>query len=95
MRPYVPGDSARRIHWTASAHQGSLLVRRLEFGVGRDTVVLLDLTRRGLGSSRTNLVELAITTAASILYHVITVEGLRAGLGCPASLCLPVPIRVS
>ena len=89
VRPYAPGDSARRIHWTASAHQGSLLVRKLEFGVGRDTVVLLDLTRRGLGSSRTQLVELAITTAASILYHIITVEGLSAGLRMPGITLAP------
>ena len=83
VRPYVSGDSARLIHWTASAHQGELLVRRLEHGVGRDTVVLLDLTRRGLGTSRAQVVELAVTAAASILYHVVTVEGLRAGLRMP------------
>jgi uncharacterized protein (DUF58 family) len=89
VRPYAPGDSARRIHWTASAHQGSLLVRRLEHGVGRDTVVLLDLTRRGLGTNRTQVVELAVTAAASILYHVVTVEGLRAGLRMPGVTVAP------
>jgi uncharacterized protein (DUF58 family) len=89
VRPYAAGDSARRIHWTASAHQGSLLVRRLEHGIGRDTVVLLDLTRRGLGTSRTQMVELAVTAAASILYHIVSVEGLRAGLRMPGVTVAP------
>jgi len=89
VRPYAAGDSARRIHWTASAHQGSLLVRRLEHGIGRDTVVLLDLTRRGLGTNRTQMAELAVTTAASILYHIVSVEGLRAGLRMPGVTVAP------
>jgi len=89
VRPYATGDSARRIHWTASAHQGSLLVRRLEYGVGRDTVVLLDLTRRGLGTNRTQMVELAVTAAASVLYHIVTVEGLRAGMRMPGVTVAP------
>lgn len=89
VRPYASGDSARRIHWTASAHQGSLLVRRLEHGIGRDTVVLLDLTRRGLGTNRTKVVELAVTAAASILYHIVSVEGLRAGLRMPGLTVAP------
>jgi uncharacterized protein (DUF58 family) len=89
VRPYAAGDSARRIHWTASAHQGSLLVRRLEHGIGRDTVLLLDLTRRGLGTHRTQMVELAVTAAASILYHIVSVEGLRAGLRMPGVTVAP------
>lgn len=89
VRPYASGDSARRIHWTASAHEGSLLVRRLEHGVGRDTVVLLDLTRRGMGIHRSQRVELAVTAAASILYHIVAVEGLRAGLRMPGVTVAP------
>lgn len=82
-RPYASGDSARRIHWTASAHQGSLLVRQLQHGIGRDTMVLLDLTRDGLGTSRAHTVELAVTAAASVLYHILAVERLPAGLRIP------------
>lgn len=82
-RPYASGDSARRIHWTASAHQGSLVVRRLQHGIGRDTMVLLDLTREGLGTTRAHTVELAVTAAASVLYHILAVERLPAGLRIP------------
>lgn len=83
VRPYETGDSARRINWAASAHQGSLLVRKLQHGIGRDTMVLLDLTREGLGTARARTVELAVTAAASLLYHIITVERLPAGLRFP------------
>jgi uncharacterized protein (DUF58 family) len=82
-RPYTTGDSARRINWTATAHQGSLLVRQLQHGIGRDTMVLLDLTREGLGTTRAHTVELAVTAAASVLYHIITVERLPVGLRLP------------
>jgi uncharacterized protein (DUF58 family) len=64
-------------------------VRKLEHGIGRDTVVLLDLTRRGLGTNRTQMVELAVTAAASILYHIVAVEGLRAGLRMPGVTVAP------
>jgi uncharacterized protein (DUF58 family) len=29
-RPYQPGDSRRRVHWSATAHSGELMVRELE-----------------------------------------------------------------
>jgi uncharacterized protein (DUF58 family) len=29
-RPYQPGDSRRRVHWSATAHAGELMVRELE-----------------------------------------------------------------
>ncbi len=41
-RPYVPGDSMRRIHWRASAHQDSLMVRQEEQESTPEAVVVLD-----------------------------------------------------
>ncbi|HUO46480.1 MAG TPA: DUF58 domain-containing protein [Acidimicrobiia bacterium] len=79
VRPYATTDSGRRIHWTASAHHGSLLVTRLQPGIGRETVVLLDLSREGMGT-RARHVETAVTVAASVLFHVVTRERLAAGL---------------
>jgi uncharacterized protein (DUF58 family) len=29
-RPYQPGDSRRRVHWSATAHAGELMIRELE-----------------------------------------------------------------
>ncbi|GAA2008896.1 DUF58 domain-containing protein [Microbacterium ulmi] len=41
-RPYVSGDSMRRIHWRASAHQGSLMVRQEEQESTPEATVVLD-----------------------------------------------------
>lgn len=80
IRPYKPGDSTRRIHWPATARLGSVQVRSYQHGWSRETMVLLDLSREGLGGSRSAPVEVAVTAAASILYHIIAVEKLAAGL---------------
>ncbi|WP_316309953.1 DUF58 domain-containing protein, partial [Clavibacter michiganensis] len=41
-RAYLPGDSRRRIHWRATAHRGSLMVRQEEEEASPDAVVVLD-----------------------------------------------------
>lgn len=41
-RPYVPGDSMRRIHWRASAHLDALMVRQEEQESTPEATVLLD-----------------------------------------------------
>ncbi|MET0861683.1 MAG: DUF58 domain-containing protein [Microbacterium sp.] len=41
-RPYVPGDSMRRIHWRASAHRDSLMVRQEEQESTPEATVVLD-----------------------------------------------------
>ena len=81
VREYRPGDSQRRIHWTAMARTGNLLVRQYEPAVARETVVCLDLDAGGYPrQSRRTGPELAITAAASIAAHAINREDLPAGL---------------
>ena len=41
-RPYLPGDSMRRIHWRASAHSGDLMVRQEEQESTPEATVVLD-----------------------------------------------------
>ncbi|MGW9627603.1 DUF58 domain-containing protein [Microbacterium sp. NPDC055521] len=41
-RAYLSGDSRRRIHWRATAHRGSLMVRQEEEEASPDAVVVLD-----------------------------------------------------
>ena len=89
VRAYQTGDSARRIHWPASAHGGELLVRKLQPAWGRDTVVLLDTGRDSLGGLRQGTLELSVTAAASILYHVVANEGQPAGLRIPQMTLTP------
>jgi uncharacterized protein (DUF58 family) len=42
-RPYVPGDSMRRIHWRATAHRDSLMVRQEEQESTPEASVVIDL----------------------------------------------------
>lgn len=72
VRDYVSGDSQRSIHWKASAHEDTLLVKKFQPAIALNVMVILDLDRnaypyRGeLGYS-----EWAIVVAASIAKHMI------------------------
>jgi len=85
VRDYQPGDSPRRIHWTATASTGRLLVKRYQPAVARETLICLDLDLSNYGfRRRLEAVELAIVTAASIANHIVTREGLAVGLALEA-----------
>ncbi len=73
LRNYVAGDSLRRIHWRASAHFDSLIVRQLETATSRDWWIFVDLdssSQAGIGEHST--LELSIVLAASL-----ALRGLR------------------
>ena len=81
VRSYQPGDSPRRVHWTASASAGSLLVKQFKPTVARETMICLNLHQEDYSLRyRYHATELAITTAASITNHVIHQDGLPVGL---------------
>jgi uncharacterized protein (DUF58 family) len=81
VRDYRRGDSLRRIHWTATASVGRLLVKQYQPAIARETVACLDLGEEGYERrQRYTATELAIVAAASIANHVIVQEGLPAGL---------------
>jgi uncharacterized protein (DUF58 family) len=66
-RNYLPGDSLRRIHWRASAHSNSLMVRRLDAATSDDWRIFVDLNaavQAGVGQDST--LELAIVLADSL-----------------------------
>ena len=73
LRNYVAGDSLKRIHWRASAHFDSLIVRQLETATSRDWWIFVDLNgaeQAGIGEHST--LELSIVLAASM-----ALRGLR------------------
>ncbi len=73
LRNYVPGDSLRRIHWRASAHHDTLIVRQLESASTRDWWIVVDLDREvQAGSGENSTTELCIVLAASL-----ALRGLR------------------
>jgi uncharacterized protein (DUF58 family) len=80
LRNYMPGDSLRRIHWHASAHFDSLVVRQLEAATSRDWWIFVDLdgsVQAGIGQH--NTLELSIVLAASLAVRGLK-EYRRVGL---------------
>jgi uncharacterized protein (DUF58 family) len=67
VRNYLPGDSLRRIHWRASAHSDSLIVRRLDAATSDDWRIFVDLNAAvQAGAEQDSTWELAIVLAASL-----------------------------
>lgn len=81
VRDYQPGDSPRRIHWTATASTGHLLVKRYQPAIARETLICLDLDQDSYErGQRYTATELAIVVAASLANHIAVREGLPVGL---------------
>ncbi len=80
VRHYMPGDSLRRIHWRATAHHDTLIVRQLEAAAFRDWWIYVDLDRSvQAGSDQNTTLELAIILAASLAVRGLQ-EHRRVGL---------------
>lgn len=72
VRAYVPGDSQRRIHWKASAHTDTLLVKKLAPAIGLNVMVVLDMNRASYrGRYVVSTSEWAVSVAASIANAVV------------------------
>jgi uncharacterized protein (DUF58 family) len=88
LREYLPTDSARHVHWKASARTGSLMVR--EFAREDDCRVLLVLdpyrgAREGHGNAEEQRFERAVSLCAGIAWRLYErnaqVEFRGAGIG--------------
>lgn len=87
VRPYVPGDAPKRIHWRASARTAELQSKQYEPTADPVMAVFLDVNTfehfwEGLNS---DLLELAIEAAASIVAHGLD-ERRQVGLYVNAPL---------
>ncbi len=81
LRGYQRGDSPRRIHWTATASSGQLLVKQYQPAIARETLICLDLNEEQYEHGvRFSATELAIVVAASLASHIVGREGLPVGL---------------
>lgn len=69
LRPYVPGDDRRYVHWRTSARIGQLMVRQFE-ETRRSQLTMIHATRNDLYASEEEF-ELAISVTASIAAQVI------------------------
>lgn len=85
VREYQRGDSPRRIHWSASARTGHLLVKQYQPAIAREMLICLDLNEDDYQQNqRATATELAIVVAASIANHIIMQEKLPVGLATEA-----------
>ncbi len=99
VRDYMSGDSLRRIHWKASAHEDTLLVKKFLPAIALNVAIVLDLNRHAyplngaIGSS-----EWAIVVAASIASYV-TDQRQPVGLisngldSLTGQVAVPIPTR--
>jgi uncharacterized protein (DUF58 family) len=86
VREYQRGDSPRRIHWTATASAGRLLVKQYQPAIARETLLCLDMNVEGYSlRRRAEASELAIVVAASLANHIIGRERLPVGLTTEAA----------
>lgn len=69
LRPYVPGDDRRYVHWRTSARIGQLMVRQFE-ETRRSQLTMIHNTRADLYASEDEF-ELSISVTASIAAQVI------------------------
>lgn len=80
VRNYIPGDSLRRIHWRATAHVDTLIVRQVEAATSRDWWIFVDLENTAqAGNGQNSTVELSIVLAASLAVRGLK-EHRRVGL---------------
>lgn len=80
LRSYTPGDSLKYIHWSASAHFDSLIVRKLETATTRDWWIFVDLDSEvQSGIDENSTLELCVVLAASIALRALR-EYRRVGL---------------
>ncbi len=71
VRPYASGDSMRHIHWRASAHEGTLLVKKYQPSMALSSTIVLDLDRSAFPyREEYSGSEWAIVLAASLASHV-------------------------
>lgn len=99
VREYMSGDSLRRIHWKASAHEDTLLVKKFQPAIALNVAIVLDLNGRAYPiSSAIGSSEWGIIIAASLASYVANqrqpVGLITNGLDAPTDeITMPIPSR--
>lgn len=84
VRPYVPGDSMRRIHWRQTARTGKLNVIEFEEALASNLVIALDVEEESDGDEEVDTAfEYVVRMAASLAQEA-------ANQGASVRLMLPV-----
>lgn len=86
LREYLPGDDLRRINWKVSARMGSLYTMQYLPSLHYTAIILLNLSPADYPVKyRYALIEAALETAASLLYHCV-LQKQEAGLVTAGSI---------
>ena len=99
VREYMSGDSQRRIHWKASAHEGTLLVKKFQPAIALNVSIVLDLNSHNYPiSTAVGSSEWGIIVAASLASYVANqrqpVGLITNGLDAPTDeMTMPIPSR--
>lgn len=90
IRAYEPGDEPRRIHWKATARTGMLQSRIYEPATRHTLAIFVEIRTfaRALIGYDPQLVELAVTTAASVAMWGLD-QGYAVGLYSNGTLAMP------
>ncbi|HUO49811.1 MAG TPA: DUF58 domain-containing protein [Acidimicrobiales bacterium] len=91
VRQYRPGDSRRRVHWPATAHSGTLMVRETEAPTRRPTTVVVSLPPDDDAAERTT--EEALGTVLARLAQGVPVVLVTTEAGGVAHA--PVPHQLA
>jgi uncharacterized protein (DUF58 family) len=85
IREYHWGDNPRTIHWPATARTGQIMVKQFRPAIARETTIFLNLIRSDyFRQHQESALELAISVAASLAYHILTYEKLPVGFDTTA-----------
>ncbi len=68
IRDYIPGESAKHLHWPSIARKGKLVIKQFDTGMENTVWVIIDMhSDVHVGDSFDNTEELAVTAAASVM----------------------------
>ncbi len=79
VRKYAYADPLNRIHWRATARTGQLQVKEYDLHTAAEVGIFLDLTAQAYNNLPDQVLETAVTTAASIANHCFN-KRVRYGL---------------
>lgn len=88
-REYTPGDPMNRIHWSATAKQGSLMVIKNEFTSQYSMRIILNIQSMEYEYMKTvdrDLIELGIKAAATLLDRALS-AGISVGIASNGCTC--------
>lgn len=93
VREYLPGDSARSIHWPTSAHRDALFVRMFDHTPSGDWWIILDLDQtQQAGEGQSSTLEHGVILAASLADRGLRL-GRAVGLAAYGEEPLWIPAR--